>query len=170
VSIAPGGSSGSRSTLTAREVSAAVATTEKAVETRTTEEVVAAKAAEEAAAVMVVADEAATVKATADKAMVAKVAGDKVVVMKAIEGAMAKAAVDAAAMKTVDQGAVVAKTSMELVGSGSGSSRAPVVGSKRVAALGGSTPPSKWFYYTWKPQYAEQLCSCLLLVIYLYCI
>jgi hypothetical protein len=52
--------------------------------------------------------------------------------------------------------------------SGSGSSPAPVTGSKRAATSGGSTPPSKRFCCAWKPQYAEQLCSHPLLFFYLY--
>jgi hypothetical protein len=64
----------------------------------------------------------------------------------------------------------VAKTTMGSVVSGSGSSPASSVGSKRAAALGGSTPPSKRFHAAWKPRYAEQLCSRLILFIYLYCI
>jgi hypothetical protein len=64
----------------------------------------------------------------------------------------------------------VAKTIVESVGSGSSSSPAPTAGSKRAAALGSSTPPSKQFRYAWKPRYAEQLCSRPILFIYLYCI
>jgi hypothetical protein len=44
--IAPGGSSGSRSTATAREVSTVATAVEKAAEMRTIEETTAAKAAE----------------------------------------------------------------------------------------------------------------------------
>jgi hypothetical protein len=51
------------------------------------------------------------------------------------------------------------------------SSPAPAAGSKRVVALGGSTPPSKRFRCAWKPLYAKQLCSHLFLfhlfVVYL---
>jgi hypothetical protein len=83
---------------------------------------------------------------------------------------MAKAVVDKAAMKTVDQGAVAAKTIMGSVGFGSGSSPALAMGSKRAAAPGGSTPPSMRFRCAWKPRYAKQLCSHLLLFIYLQCI
>jgi hypothetical protein len=61
---------------------------------------------------------------------------------------VAKAAVDVVTMKTADQGAAAARTIVGSVGSrfgsGSSSSPAPTTGSKRVAMLGGSTPPSKW--------------------------
>jgi hypothetical protein len=57
---------------------------------------------------------------------------------------------------------------MGSVVSGSGSSPALVMGSKRAAMSGGSTPPSKWFCCAWKPRYAEQLCSHPLLFFYLY--
>jgi hypothetical protein len=43
-----------------------------------------------------------------------------------------------------------------------------VVGSKRAATLGGSTPPSKRFNGAWEPWYVEQLCSRQLPFIYLY--
>jgi membrane protein involved in colicin uptake len=151
-SIAPGGFDDNGSASIAREVSAAAAATEKVVEM--------AKAVEEAEAVKVAADKATTVKVDVDKATVTK----------ATEEAVARATVDAAAMKTADQGAAVMKSTMELVGFSSGPSPAPAVGFKRAATPGGSTPSSKWFRYTWKPQYAEQLCSHPLLFIYLYCI
>jgi membrane protein involved in colicin uptake len=151
-SIAPGGFDGNGSASIAREVSAAAAATEKVVEM--------AKAVEEAEAV----------KVAADKATTEKVDVDKATVTKAAEEAVARATVDAAAMKTADQGAAVMKSTMELVGFSSGPSPAPAVGFKRAATPGGSTPSSKWFRYTWKPRYAEQLCSHPLLFIYLYCI
>jgi hypothetical protein len=40
---------------------------------------------------------------------------------------------------------------------GSGSSPAPVMGAKRVATPGSSTPPAKQFCGSWKPQYAKRL-------------
>jgi hypothetical protein len=86
-SMALDGSSGSGSTSTSREVSAAVVVAEKAVEMRTTKETMTLKAAEEA---------------TADNVVVEKVAMDKAVAMEAAEEAMVKAAVDAATMKTAD--------------------------------------------------------------------
>jgi hypothetical protein len=81
------GSSGSGSTSTAREVSAAVVVAEKAVEMRTTKETMTLKAAEEA---------------TTDNVVAEKVAMDKAVAMEAAEEAMVKVAVDAATMKTAD--------------------------------------------------------------------
>jgi hypothetical protein len=97
-----------------------------------------------------------------------KVAVDKAVATKPAKEAVVKASVDVAAMKTADQGATAMKTIVGSVGSGSGSSPAPAVGSKRATALIISTPPSKRFCHAWKPQYAEQLCSHLLLFFYLY--
>jgi hypothetical protein len=70
---------------------------------------------------------------------------DKSAATKAIDEAVVKVAADAAAMKAADQGAAAAKTTVGSVGYGSGSYPAPVVGSKRADALGGSTPPSKQF-------------------------
>jgi hypothetical protein len=118
----------------------------KAVETRTIEEAMAAKAAEEAV----------VMKVTVDKAMAVKVA----------EEGMVKMAVDEAAMKIADQGVAGAKATVE--STGFDSSRAPMVGTKRAAMPGGSTPPSKRFHHAWKPWYAWQLCSHLLLFFYLY--
>jgi hypothetical protein len=118
----------------------------KATETRMTEEATAVKAAEEAV----------VMKVTADKAMAVKVAEEGVV----------KMAVDEAAMKIADQGVVRVKATVE--STSSDSSRAPMVGTKRAAMPGGSTPPSKRFHHAWKPWYAGQLCSHLLLFFYLY--
>jgi hypothetical protein len=101
------------------------------------------KVVEEVATTKLAAD-----KATADKVAAEKVAVDKATTMKAVEEAMAKAAVDAAAMKIVDQGGAVVRTTVGSVGSNPGSSPAPVAGSKRAAALDGSTPPSKQFHCT----------------------
>jgi Tfp pilus assembly protein PilX len=73
-----------------------------------------------------------------------EVAEAKVAVVKTVvDEATVKTAMDGATSKTVDQGATEAKATIELVGSGSGSSPAPAVGTKRAAAPGGSTPPSK---------------------------
>jgi membrane protein involved in colicin uptake len=158
----PDRSSGSGSASTA------AAMTKKVVEMRTTKEDTVAKFIEEATMAKVDADKAAAVKAATDKAASEKVAANKVAAMKATEEAMAKAATDAVVMKTTEQRATTMKTIMESVGSGS--SPTTTAGSKRAAVSGGSTPPSKWFRYAWKPWYAEQLCSHLLLYIHLYII
>jgi hypothetical protein len=91
----------------------------------------------------------------AEKAAVAKVAADKAATTKAAEEAMVKVAADVAVMKTADQGAAGAKTTMESTHSDSGSYPALPVGSKRAAAPGSSTSPSKRFRCTWKPWYVE---------------
>jgi hypothetical protein len=90
----------------------------------------------------------------------------------AVDEAAAKTAAGEAAMKIADQGAAGVKATVESVGSGSGSSPTPAVGTKRAVASGGSTPPSKWFCCAWKPRYAEQLLSLFFLFIYtrLHCI
>jgi hypothetical protein len=149
----------------AREVSAAVAVPEKAAETRTVEEVMMAKATEEAVVAKVAVDKATTDKvATADK-----VAADKGTVKKAAEEAIPKVAADAAAMKTTGRGGAVAvRTSVGSVGFRSGSSPSPATGTKRAAAPGGSTPPSKWLRSAWKPRYVEQ-CNTLFLQIIKFC-
>jgi hypothetical protein len=165
VSTAPSGSGGSESIAIAKEVLAAVAVTKKAAEMRIAEEVMAVKVAEEVASVKVVADKAATVKVAADKAVAEKVVVDKATTMKAAEEAVVKAVMDVATMKTAGQGAATVKTNVGPLGSGS--SPSSVVGFKRAAAPCDSTPPSKLFHYAWKPQYTEQLCSHLLLFIYL---
>jgi hypothetical protein len=115
--MAPGGSDGSVSSSTARVAPVAVVVAEKFVETRTTEEATMAKVAEVVVAEPVTA------------------------VMRADEEAVMKAAADASAMKIAGQGVVVVKTTIGSVGSGS--SPAPMVGSKRMVVPGGSTPPSK---------------------------
>jgi hypothetical protein len=148
MSTGPDGSGGSVSTLIAREVSAAVAATEKAAKMRMAEESAAVKAAEEAV----------VVKVATDKVTAAQVAADKSPVVKTVT--------DEAAMETADQGAVGAKATME--STGFGSSPALVIGTMRAAVSDGSTPPFKRIRCAWKPRYAEQLCSCLLLFIYLY--
>jgi hypothetical protein len=84
--------------------------------------------------------------------------------MKVAEDVVVKAAVDAAVMKTIDQGATTAWTTMGSVGSDSGSSPSPAAGSKRAAAPGGSTTPSEQFRCAWKPRCAEQVCNPLLFV------
>jgi membrane protein involved in colicin uptake len=144
------------------EVLAAAAVAKKAAEMRIAEELTVVKVVEEVASVKVVADKAAAVKVAADKAVAEKVAVDKATTTKAAEEAMVKAVMDVAAMKTAGQGAAAVKTNVGPVGSGS--SPSSVVGSKRAAALGDSTPPSKLFHYAWKPQYTEQLCSHLLFI------
>jgi hypothetical protein len=102
------------STLTAREVSVAVAATAKM---RTVEEATTTKATEEAA----------MAKVAADKAVVEKVAADKAAATKAIEEAMAKAPADAAMMKTVGQGSTTVRTTMGSMGSES----APLLAQRR---------------------------------------
>jgi hypothetical protein len=123
------------STLTAREVSAAVAAAEKAAKMRTVEEATTTKATEEAA----------VAKVAADKATVEKVAPDKAAATKATEEAMAKAPVDAAMMKTVGQGSTTVRTTMGSMGSES----APLLAQRRDPRgrlrRGGSTP-SKQFH------------------------
>jgi membrane protein involved in colicin uptake len=121
-------SSGSGSTSTTREVSAAVVAVEKAAEMRTAKEVVAVKAAEEATTAMVAADKAAMMKAATNKAAVVKVVADKATATKVAEEAMEKAAADAAVMKTADQGATTPKTTVGLGGSDSGPSPTLAVG------------------------------------------
>jgi membrane protein involved in colicin uptake len=132
----------SGSTQTEREVSTAVVAAEKDAKMRTVEEATVAKAVEEAATVKLAVD-----KASADRATSEKVATDKAAVTKAAEEAVAKVTMDAAAMKTADQGATATRTTVGSVGFNSSSSPTPAAGSKRVAALGGSTPPSKRFCY-----------------------
>jgi hypothetical protein len=123
------------STLTAREVSAAVVAAEKAAKMRTVEEATTTKATEEAA----------MAKVAADKAVVEKVAADKAAATKAIEEAMAKAPADAAMMKTVGQGSTTVRTTMGSMGSES----APLLSQRRDPRgrlrRGGSTP-SKQFH------------------------
>jgi membrane protein involved in colicin uptake len=113
----------------------------------------------------------ATDKVTTDKAAAKKVDVDKAAATKATEEAMAKAAVDVDVMKTAGQGGAATQTTAGSVGSGSGSSPGPAVGSKRVAAVGGTTPPFKRFRGAWKSRYVEQLCSrhlpFILFVLYL---
>jgi hypothetical protein len=65
--------------------------------------------------------------------------------MKVAEEVLVKAAVDAAMMKTTDQGAIAARTTMGSMGSDFGSSPSSAAGSKRAAAPGGSTTPSEQF-------------------------
>jgi membrane protein involved in colicin uptake len=130
-----------------REVSTVVVATEKAIEMRTAEETTAVKAVMEVAAAKVVADKATTDKAVAekvatDKAVVNKVTADKALAMKVV---VAKAAIDVAMTNTASQGAAAVRSTVRSMGSGSGSSPVPVVGFKRAAAPGGSTPPSKRF-------------------------
>jgi hypothetical protein len=84
------------------------------------------------------------------------------------EEATTAKATDEAMMKTRDQGAARVKATMELPGSGIGSSPAPALGTKRVATPSSSTPPSKQFCYAWKPPYVGQLYSHLLLFFYMY--
>jgi hypothetical protein len=69
------------------------------------------------------------------------------------EATMVKAAEEAVASKVAEEAAVKATTE-------SASSRS------------GSSPPSKWFRYAWKPWYAEQLLSrfFLFISIHLHCI
>jgi hypothetical protein len=155
----------SRTASTARDLSAAVAVPEKAAEMRTAEEVAMAKATEEAVVAKVAVDKATTDKvATADK-----VAADKATVKKEAEEAMLKVAVDAAVMKTVGRGGAVAvRTSVGSVGFRSGSSPSPVMGTKRAAAPGGSTPPSKRLRSAWKLWYVEQCNTHFLQIIKFY--
>jgi hypothetical protein len=146
-STAPSGFDGNGSTLTSREALAAASTTvEKATEVRMIEEAAAAKAIEEALA--------------------AKMAADEAAVAKVVEEAVVKMVTDEATTKIADHGAAWVKATMKSVGSDS--SPAPAVGTKRAAAPGGSTPPSKQFHCTWKPRYAEQLLSRFFLFIYIH--
>jgi colicin import membrane protein len=142
-----------------------------AVDKATVEKVAADKAAvEKVAENKAAVEKAAVEKVAADKATVEKVAADKAAATKAAEGAVVKATMDVATMGTADQWAAVARTIVGTMGSRSGSSPIPTVECKRAAMLGGSSPPSKRFYDTWKHQYVEQLCSAIFLSFYSYCI
>jgi hypothetical protein len=85
-----------------------------------------------------------------EEAMAAKEAVDEATVAKAAKVVMVKTVVDEAATKmtadkavavTTDQGVAWTKVMARSVCSGS--SPTPAVGTKRAAASGGSTPPSK---------------------------
>jgi hypothetical protein len=87
-----------------------------------------------------IAEEAKAVKA-AEEATIVKVAKEAMVIVLK----------DEATTKVAAQRVAGAKVTMELVGSTAGSSSALSAGTKRVATLGGSTPPSKRFHCAWKP-------------------
>jgi hypothetical protein len=128
-SIVPDGSSGIGSAWTAREVSIVV----KATETSAVEVATAARVVEEA-----------TMKTTMDEAIPRSAAN---------EATTDRATMNEAVVEMADQGAAGANA---IAGSaGFGSSPAPTAGAKRAAASGGSTPPSKWFHGSWRPQYVE---------------
>jgi hypothetical protein len=106
-------------------------------------------------------------KAVADEAVAAKTTEETTTKMVADEAAV-KSTAHEAMVKVVDQGAAGAQATAKSAGSGSSSSPAPVVGTNRATAVGGSTPSSKQFRYAWKPRYAEQLLSCFFLFISLH--
>jgi hypothetical protein len=129
-----GGPGGSRSVTTvkeativavveaAKEVVDAVAAKEATLEKKATEEVMVVNAAEEATVVRKAAEEAEVVKAVE-------------------EAEVAKKAMEESAAREVAEMEVTKKAAEE--SAGSGSFLAPVVGSKRDATSGSSTPPSK---------------------------
>jgi hypothetical protein len=125
--------------LTAREaLTTASVTAEKVVEARMLVEVVAAKMAKEATTMKVAADEAVAAKPTEEATT--KMTMDEAEAKTVADEATMKTVVNEAAVEMADQGATGVRATAE--SAGSGSSPAPVAGTKRAGVSGGSTPPS----------------------------
>jgi membrane protein involved in colicin uptake len=134
--------SGSSSVGSAKSVKeatdAAAAVAVKKAKNETVAKEATAKKTTYAAAAKKVVDDVATHKATDDATVVERVA-EETTAPRAAEAETSKDATE------------------ELMGSIFSS--APAVGAMRVTTLGGSTPPTKRFFGSRKPRYAQQLCN-----------
>jgi hypothetical protein len=140
----PGGSGGDGSTTPVKEAADATSA-------------VAAKKAADATD----AKEAVAKKTTADVTTVNKFIDDADARVVAEDSSIKAATIEKAAKESATREAANMEATKKAAeeSSGSGSSPAPGVGSKRAATSGCSTPPSKQFRSAWKPRYAEHLCN-----------